>query len=176
MQFGFSAIFRQETILTIYITNVPCIEKCIIACWSSATPSYLTSCTPTKSGLHFDISLATVTNEIALYKLLTFHMSDVYCSLLKSFIQRERPSPRPCIIFRNKIIFTLTVLRPMPNTQFGGLPLVVCQRRFIQYIRSHAPYMEVWINLAQDRDPRRTPVNTAMNFRAPKIVWKFLSS
>jgi hypothetical protein len=36
-------------------------------------PSYLTSCTPTKSNFYLDTSLETVIREPALYKLLTFH-------------------------------------------------------------------------------------------------------
>jgi hypothetical protein len=59
------------------------IEKCIFACWFSTTPSHLT-CTPTKSNLYFDISLATVIREPALYRLLTFHVpnrSSVFHSL-----------------------------------------------------------------------------------------------
>jgi hypothetical protein len=37
-------------------------------------PSHLTSCTLTKSNLHFDSSFGIVTSELALYKLLTFQV------------------------------------------------------------------------------------------------------
>jgi hypothetical protein len=87
LQIGFSAIFRQqEMILRVHIADILCIKKCIIACWLSATQSHLTSCTPTKSGLYFDISLEIVTSETALCNLLTFHVPDICYSLLKLFI------------------------------------------------------------------------------------------
>jgi hypothetical protein len=47
------------------------------------------------------------------YRLLTFH---VQFPLLRSFIQRIRPSPRPFVIFRNKLIFLRWgFVSPMPN-------------------------------------------------------------
>jgi hypothetical protein len=33
-----------------------------------------------------------------------------------------------------------------------------------------------WIDLAQDRDQRRTLMNTVMNLRVPWYVWKLLNS
>jgi hypothetical protein len=40
-------------------------------------PSHLTSCTPSKSNLYFDISLATVMRKPALYTLLTFRVPNL---------------------------------------------------------------------------------------------------
>jgi hypothetical protein len=58
------------------------LEKCVF-CLSVPQPSYLTSCTLTKSNLYFDSSFHTVTGEPALYNLLTFH---VQCAINSKFI------------------------------------------------------------------------------------------
>jgi hypothetical protein len=41
------------------------------------TSQLLTSCTPTKSNLYFDISSATVLNKPALYRRLTFQVPNL---------------------------------------------------------------------------------------------------
>jgi hypothetical protein len=53
------------------------IKKCIILCHSVPPFSHLTSCTPAKSNLHFPNYLATIFNEPALQKLLTFHVPNL---------------------------------------------------------------------------------------------------
>jgi hypothetical protein len=52
------------------------IEKCIFACWFSATSAHLTSCSHTKSNSYSDISPATALSEPTLYRL-TFHVPNL---------------------------------------------------------------------------------------------------
>jgi hypothetical protein len=48
------------------------------------------------------------------------------------------------VTFCNKLIFLRRgVVRPTPNPQAGGPPLVRCPRLLVQYIRSYLPYLEV---------------------------------
>jgi hypothetical protein len=57
---------------------VPFPQKNVHSPAGSVPPlSYLTSCTPTKSNLYFDISSATVMSEPALYRLLIFHVPNL---------------------------------------------------------------------------------------------------
>jgi hypothetical protein len=60
-----------------------------------------------------------------------------------SFIQRIRPSTRPCKTLRNNMLFHGTeLLAPYPTPKAGGPPLVGCLRLLIHYIRSYPPYIE----------------------------------
>jgi hypothetical protein len=53
------------------------VEKCVFSSRFGAPSSHLTSCTPAKSNLYHDRSLETVIRESALYKLLTFHNTNL---------------------------------------------------------------------------------------------------
>jgi hypothetical protein len=57
-------------------------------------------------------------------------------------IQIIRPSSKPFVTFRNKLIFYVEEFSPTPNPQAGGPPLVGCRQQLIQYIRSYPPYLE----------------------------------
>jgi len=48
-----------------------------------------------------------------------------------------------CVIFRNKLFFTVRSVSPSSKPQAGAPPLVVCPRRLIQYIRSSRPSASV---------------------------------
>jgi hypothetical protein len=83
--------------------------------------SHLTSCTPTKSNLYLDNSLAAAVNEPALYRFLTFQ---VPLSLLRLY-QSISPGPRLCLwIFCNKICFNREeLLAPCPTPKLEDNPL-----------------------------------------------------
>jgi hypothetical protein len=70
--------------------------------------SHLTSCSPTKSNLYFDISSSTLLSE----PYITSTKSQVPFSELRPFIQSIRPGPRPFVTFRNKFIFTVKNCQP----------------------------------------------------------------
>jgi hypothetical protein len=86
--------------------------------------SHLTSITPTKSNLYFEISSATALREPALY----VHTSNVpstkshtHFLLLRSFIQGICPGLRLLVIFRNKLIFYgEELLAPHPTPKLQG--------------------------------------------------------
>jgi hypothetical protein len=57
------------------------IEKDILGSWFGAI-SELTSCSPTKSDLHFDSSFTTFISEPVQYRILTFHVPDLMPTFL----------------------------------------------------------------------------------------------
>jgi hypothetical protein len=83
-------------------------------------PSHLTSCTPNKSNLYFDISFVTVMSEPALYRLLTFHVSNLISIFFcLSCLSKKNPS-KSFVILRNKLIFfceELLAQRPAPKLE-----------------------------------------------------------
>ena len=51
------------------------------------------------------------------------------------------PDEASCMrVFLNRAVLQGGVVRPSPNPQVGGPPLVGCPRLLIQYIRSYPPY------------------------------------
>jgi hypothetical protein len=52
---------------------------------------HLTPCTPIKSNIYFHISFATVMNEPALYRLLTFHVPN-FVSISLSLVRLSKES------------------------------------------------------------------------------------
>jgi hypothetical protein len=70
--------------------------------------------------------------------------SHVQFPQLRPFNQRISPRPKPFVTFRNKLIFFLRwrVVRPTPNTQAWGTPLIGCPRLVVKYIRSYLPFLE----------------------------------
>jgi hypothetical protein len=78
----------------------------------NAAPTYLISCTPTKSILYFDNSFDAVTRELTLYKLLTYQVPScmsIYCHL-------GRLSKESIQVPESFIIFFLFLLIPMWST------------------------------------------------------------
>jgi hypothetical protein len=75
---------------------------------------------------------------------IMLHALPITSSLtVSSFIQRIRPSPRPFVTFRNKLIFLRWwVVSPMLNPQVGRPPFVGCPRLLMQDIRNYASYLE----------------------------------
>jgi hypothetical protein len=66
-----------------------------------------------------------------------------------SLCSQETPSPRPCVTFRNGLIFT--VRHCQPNPEAGGPPLFGSPRLLIKYIRSCPQYLEA---ISSIRNPR----------------------
>jgi hypothetical protein len=101
-------------------------------------PSHLTSCTPTKPNLYFEISSATALSD---YRIHTSNIprnkSHIHFLSLISFIRRIRPGSRPFVTQRNKLFFS-----PTPNLQAGEPLHVGSPRLSIQYIHSYPPYLE----------------------------------
>jgi hypothetical protein len=91
------------------------VEKCVFSCRFSATALHLTSCTPTKSNLHFNSFLKTVIRGHTLYKLLTFHNSNlIRIPSLGLFIQRN-------VQVRGSVIFLRwRVINPMSKPPSWG--------------------------------------------------------
>jgi hypothetical protein len=90
----------------------------------------LTSCTPTKSNLYFDISVATVMNVPALYRLLTVHVPNLMSIFLSSghLCKEPCPSPRICVTFVNTFIFygeDLQASRPISKLEKHPLSSVL---------------------------------------------------
>jgi hypothetical protein len=87
-------------------------------------PSYLTSCTPTKSNLYLDSSLETVVREPGLYKLLMFHVPNLM-SIFLGLGRLSKDSVQWLIDrFRNKLAFYGEVLlAPHPFRKLEDHPL-----------------------------------------------------
>ena len=84
--------------------------------------SHLTSCTPTESNLYLANSLAAaVVSELALYRLLTFHVPNLMSLLLLRSYQTISPVPRLTVwMFHNKICFyseLFLALHPTPKLE-----------------------------------------------------------
>jgi hypothetical protein len=63
--------------------------------------------------------------------------------------------PRLLMSFCNKLIcLRWRVFSPTPNPQVRGQPLTGCPRLFIQYIRSHPPYLQAVFSIRNLRTPR----------------------
>jgi hypothetical protein len=61
-------------------------------------------------------------------------------------------APRPCVTFRNMLVFLRWgVVSPPPNPQAGEPPLVGCPRLFIQYIRNDRPHLEAFSSIRKLR-------------------------
>ena len=106
--------------------------------------SHPTSCTPTRSNLYLSNSLTTVISDPDLYRLVTFHVTNLI-SLAHRLVLHRRISPvsRPLCMNRNMFTFLRWGdVSTSPNTQVGGPPLVGCPRLLIQNIRSYPPYLE----------------------------------
>jgi hypothetical protein len=79
--------------------------------------SHLTSCSPTKSNLYFDITFATVTSEPALYRFLTFQVTN----LVSIFLSLRRLSKGPVRVrgqlwrFVTNFFFTARSYGPTPT-------------------------------------------------------------
>jgi len=73
-------------------------------------------------------------------------------SLPRSF-QRIYPNPRPCVRFRNKLLFLWRNVSPSPNFQAREPPLISCSRLLVLYtrIRSYPPHEEV---VSSNHNPR----------------------
>jgi hypothetical protein len=84
-------------------------------------PSYLTSCHPTKSNLHFDSSLETVIKELSLYKLLIFHNPNLISISISWIAYSKNPSRSEALLnIHNKFIFYgegLLAPRPTPKLE-----------------------------------------------------------
>jgi hypothetical protein len=125
-------------------SHSPFHRKYIFACWLGAPPSRLTSCTPTKSNLYFEISCATVLSEPALYILLTFQVPN----LISIFFRLGRLS-KDCFqvwgflwtFVTSLFLYGEELLVPRP-TPLRGLPSFVGRSwLIIQYIRRYSTYL-----------------------------------
>jgi hypothetical protein len=75
--------------------------------------------------------------------LRSVYQTHTHFPLLRLFIQRIRPSPKPCVTFRNNINFLRReVVRPTPESEAGVVPLVGCPQLLIQYIRRYPAYLD----------------------------------
>jgi hypothetical protein len=92
-------------------------------------PSHLTSCTPTKSVLYFQISSTTAVTEPAQYRLLTFQVPNLVSIFFRlGRLTKESVKVRGFLrIFVNKLIFygeELLVTRPTPKLENHPLSAV----------------------------------------------------
>jgi hypothetical protein len=84
-------------------------------------PSHLTSCTPTKSNLYWDLFLHCLERTCPIHTSnIPSTKSHIHFLLPRSFIQGVCPCPRLLVIFRNKLIFygeELSAPRPTPKLE-----------------------------------------------------------
>jgi hypothetical protein len=138
-------------------------------------PSHLTSCTPNKSNLYFEISSPYPERTCPV------HASDIPCTKshvhflsLRSFIQGIRPGPRSLLNVRNKLIFLLWgVVSLTPNLQAGGPRLLGCPRLLIRYIRSYPTYLEA-ISSIRNMSTRLALVTRDLPNIALRIIMKII--
>jgi hypothetical protein len=112
--------------------------------WFLSPVSHLTSCTPAKCKLYFDVSFATAMSEPALCRLLTFHVPNlvsIFFSLCR--VSRESVQVRGTLWHFITIFFLRWgVACSTPNPFAGGSPLVGCTQLHIHYIHSYPSYRE----------------------------------
>jgi hypothetical protein len=76
-------------------------------------------------------------------RIITVFTRACHWSLSWATCQRIRPSPRPCVTFRNMLVFYgEKFLCPHQTSQTRRPHLVGCPQLLIQYIRSYPPYLE----------------------------------
>ena len=101
------------------------IEKIIIPYSHHAPLSHLNSCTPTKSNLYLDNSLAAAVSEPVLYRLLTLHVPNLMS--LFHCLGHTNPGLRKVSMICNKISFygeELSTPHPTPKLQDQTLSVV----------------------------------------------------
>jgi hypothetical protein len=135
-------LFCTKNMYLIYYSHSPFHTKNVYSYSCSMPPlSRLTSCTPIKSNLYLDSSVETVIRERALYKLLTFHNSNLISVFHRlGCLSRESVQVRGSFMTFVTIFFTVKGCKPDTQPpQAGGPLLVVCPRLLIH---SCSPLLE----------------------------------
>ena len=97
--------------------------------------SHLTNSPLTKSNLHLPTSLATVTIDLYLSRILTFQMSNHMSFLLFYFVQNHQFRCGTPVCFVSIPVFTIRIFSDSPNPQaWEGPHLIGCPQRLLQYI------------------------------------------
>jgi hypothetical protein len=154
----------------IHGSHSPCHRKMYIRLLVQYHPRPIWPSVPPLNLTYFDISPATVISEPALYRLLTFHVPNrmsIFHSLGHLFKESVQVRGPFWHFVRNFFFLRWGVVRPTPNSQAGGPPLVGCLRLLIQYIRSYPPYLEAISSIRNLRTRHavvtRDPLNMAID-------------
>jgi hypothetical protein len=105
--------------------------------------SHLTSCTPTKANLYFDIYFVTVMSEPALYRLLTFHIPN-FISIFLSLCHLSKESVQvrgPLWHFVTNCFLRWGVVSPRLTSTVDDHPLSAV-RHCLFNIWGYPPYLE----------------------------------
>ena len=119
--------------------------------------SHLTSCTPTNSNFDLANTLAAAVSEPALYRLLTFQVSN----LMSLFRCLGHTKVSVMVLgflseyFVTRYVFTVYSCYHLTQPQAAESPLVGRPRLLIQYIRSYPPYWMSFLHPQPEDAPCR---------------------